>query len=102
MTEKNRNIAQYWIQSFKIGKGLIDPQVDYLLGHLTKEDLQVTSVELLSDPHARPILLKEYRKVTRFHNYTKSGDDIIANQVRRQINLARSQIIHGSLGMIND
>lgn len=102
MTEENRTLAKYWIESFKIGRGLIDPQVDYLLQHLSKEELQVTSVALLSDPDSRPILIEAYRSVTKFHNFTNKRDVVIADQVRRQINLARSQIIHGSLGMIND
>ena len=102
MTEKNKRLAEKWVQSFIVSKGFLEPQGLWLEANLSEEEKQVTSQELINDPDSRPILIAAYRKVTKFHNFTDEGDHYIEYEIRKQINLARSQMIYGGLGYIND
>ncbi len=102
MTEKNRILAEKWVQSFIVSRGFLEPQGIWLEANLTEVEKQVTSQELVTDPDSRPILISAYRKVTKFHNYTDEEDRYIEYEIRKQINLARSQMYYGGLGYIND
>lgn len=102
MTEKNRHITDVWVQSFIHGLGFIDPQAEHLIQELKPEELAVTSTTLLADPDSRPVLMEAYRKVVKFHHFTKSPDEQIEAELKTQINLVRSKIIHGEYGHVND
>ncbi len=102
MTEKNRLLAEKWIQSFIISRGYLEPQGLWLNANLTVEEKVITSVELLGDPDSRPILLNAYRNVKKYHNFTKESEEVVASEIRNQINLARSQMLFRELGHIND
>lgn len=102
MTEKNLATAKIWIESFIFSRGFLEPQHAFIAEKFTQEQIRVTSVELLSDPDARPALIDAYRSITRYHNHTEEQDSAVADEIRMQINLARSLVIFNELGQIND
>lgn len=99
MGENLLELAKIHKKGFLVGQGFIDPHAEYLEKHLSPQELEIGARQLMADPEARLLLITAFRQ---FHSDKNVGDNDVAELVIRQINLARSAVIYGALGYLDD